>query len=57
LTVLSKGYGKIVQVLRPDKSKKNRKKEEREEKNDAKKEVNSEEKTLIGKPLLFPEML
>jgi hypothetical protein len=55
LTVLRKGYGKIVQVMRLGNSEKKRKKDEAEAVGDGKKGVNAEKKTLTGKRLALPE--
>jgi hypothetical protein len=53
LTVLRKGYGKIVQEMRPGNSKKNRKKEESEALSNGKKETNPEKTAGTGKPLTW----
>jgi hypothetical protein len=55
LTVLRKGYGKIVQVMRPNKSEKKREKEVAEEMDDGKKGPNPEKKAFAGKRLASPD--
>jgi hypothetical protein len=57
LTVLRKGYGKIVQVMRPNKSEKKREKEVAEEVDDGKKGPNPEKKVLSRKRLALPDRL
>jgi hypothetical protein len=57
LTVLRKGYGKIVQVMRPGNPEKNRKKEETEAVSDRKKPTNPQKKAGAEKPWALSESL
>jgi trimethylamine:corrinoid methyltransferase-like protein len=55
MAVLRKGYGKIVQALRLNKSEKNREKQEAEWVGNRKKGGRTEKKAFRGKPLASPE--